>query len=140
MEAPIVGLPTPQQLEQFVARVASAGKAMVREEEGRMRTEQLLMEGETHLDTGNINGAAQCFEQVLRSDKENCAAFAGLALTAMMEGNMEAATTVLQKVKSIKGHEQIPLARRAVGSIELSKEIESLITELKGKRKSERSF
>jgi thioredoxin-like negative regulator of GroEL len=132
LEPPFVGLPTAQQLEQLVARVASAGKEMVREEEGKMRTEQLLLEGETHLDTGNINGAAQCFEQVLRTDKENAAAFAGLALVAMMEGNMEAATSVLQKVKSIKGHEQIPLAKRAIGSIELSKEIESLITEMKG--------
>ncbi len=131
LEAPMMGVPTPQQAADFFRRVSEAGRTMGAAMQSEAAMNDLLLRGELFLDEGQHENAAQCFEQAVKAGGPNAAAFAGLALVAMQTGSMETAAEILKSVKTMKDHEKIPLVKRALNTHALSSALQSVIEELK---------
>lgn len=132
LEAPLVGLPTPKAFSDFVARVASAGSELKEQAQAAESLAFFLSEGERLMEMGDINGSAKSFEKAIQVGGENAPApFAGMALLAMSQGDVETAEEIMKKVRSIKGHEQFPLVKKALGSVDLARSLQELVAQWK---------
>lgn len=133
LEAPIVGLPTPKVLQEFVVRVSAAGGAISEQEQKADTLATLLNYGEQFLEMGDLQKAAQHFDKALKTagPQEAAGPLAGLALCAMSQGDIQVADELLKQVKTIKGHDSISIVKRALGSVGLAKDLQSLVEELK---------
>ena len=139
VEQPLVGLPSPQALSDFIKRVSMAGKQIAQQDQVAQIVDGFLLEGEQALEEGRPDEAAAAFEQAVKAGGPHPAAFAGLCLVALRTGDVKTAEEILKTLKTIKGHEQFPLVKKALGSFELSQALESEMEELKGASFSEGS-
>ena len=131
IEQPLVGLPSPQALADFIKRISQAGKQISQQDQIKSVVDSFLLDGEEALERGKADEAAMAFEQAVKAGGPNPGAFAGLALVAMNTGDVTTAEEIIKTLKTIPGHEAVPLVKKALGSFELSKALESEMAELK---------
>ena len=131
MEPPIVGLPTPESLQDFVNRVTAKSEQVTEQSSVEEEVKALIANGEKHLEMGDLPGAAQMFEQSIQVGGDSYpGGFAGIAIVAMSQGDMETAANIIAKLKTIKGHETDSLSKKAMGSVELAKSLQELLKEM----------
>lgn len=136
LEAPLVGLPTPEALRGFLDRVAAAGGEVDAQTAAAEEYAALMAEGEDLLAMTPSHPQLQpagyhLFGSAYKAapgPPEQLGALGGMALVAMRTGDDAAAADCVAKIKGSKnwelGH---PLARRAVAALSLNTECHELL-------------
>lgn len=132
LEAPLVGLPTAQKLQEFIARVAAAAPAGAGASKGQEYKEHMAMAMEALSKVATSPAMAQMATQAFGAAlevavglQEQHAAIAGLALLSISLGDEAGARDLVARIKGQEWRNgALPLTRRAVAVLELQDVLE----------------